>query len=402
MDAVPVTVTRAAVQDVPLEIQAIGNVEAYATVSVKAQITGPILQVHFGEGDFVKRGDLLFTIDPAPFEAQLSQAEATLARDEAMSSQAEANRRRDAAQAKFQLDQAARYQALLTRGIIGRDQAEQIQASADALSQTVRADEAAIKSSEAAVAASRAAVVNTRIQLGYTEIRSPLDGRTGNLTLKAGNVVSANTIELISINQVQPIYVTFAVPEAHLPRVKQFMAEGKLPVTAIPQDSSAQPETGVLTFIDNNVDMTTGTIKLKGTFGNAGRKLWPGQFARVTLKLTTQRGAVVVPSQAVQIGQDGAFVYVVKADQTVEARPVEAGTRFDQGTVIQSGLAAGDTVVTEGQLRLAPGMKIRLREGRGGGPQGGSVRGGGAGAPQGGPARRDGTGGLRSRPADSK
>lgn len=376
-------------QDVPVEIQVIGNVEAYSTVSVKAQVTGQLQRVHFREGDFVRRGEPLFTIDPAPFQAQLNQAEATLARDEAASSQAEANRRRDSAQARFQSDQAARYQTLFTRGIVGRDQVEQIQAGADALSQTVMADEAAIKSSQAAIAASRAAVVNSRIQLGYTGILSPLNGRTGSLTIKEGNLVAANTTELATINQVQPVYVTFAVPEAHLPRIKQFMAERRLSVIAAPQDNSDDPETGVLTFVDNNVDMTTGTIKLKGTFANAGRKLWPGQFVRVTLKLTTQLGAIVVPSQAIQIGQDGPFVYVVKPDQSVEARPVEAGSRFDRGTVVRSGLAAGEMVVTEGQLRLAPGIKVRLREGRAGGPQGV-------------PARPAGGAGPLSSPPESK
>ena len=187
-----------------------------------------------------------------------------------------------------------------------------------------------------------------------------MDGRTGNLIIKEGSLVTANVTDLITINQVQPVYVTFAVPESRLGAVKQYMALAKLPVMAEPQDQSVR-ETGVLTFVDNTVDPGTGTIKLKGTFANADRKLWPGQFVRVTLRLANQNAALVVPSQAVQTGQEGLFVYVVKPDQTVEARPVTTGSRADQDMVIERGLQAGETVVTEGQLRLAPGMRVRVR-----------------------------------------
>jgi multidrug efflux system membrane fusion protein len=250
--------------------------------------------------------------------------------------------------------------------VVSKDQSEQLRASADASGQALAADKAAIASAQAAIGASKAAVENARVQLGYTSIRSPIDGRTGNLSVKQGNVVMANSQELVTINQVEPIYVTFAVPEAQLPDIKRYMAERKLAVRAGPQDNPADEETGVLTFIDNSVDMTTGTIKLKGTFPNSDHKLWPGQFVRVTLRLTTQQNAIVVPNQAVQTGQNGSYVYVVKQDRTVEMRPVTTGARVDQDMVVDQGLALGETVVTEGQLRLAPGSRVVVRDGRGG------------------------------------
>ncbi len=360
--AVPVTVAKARHRDVPLDLQVIGNVEAYSTISVKSQVTGPLAAVHFREGDFVHRGDPLFTIDPSPFQAAVDQAAGSLARDEALLAQSEATLKRDTAQAQYSRTQAARYSELFRKGIVSRDQSEQMESGATALHEGLRADEAAIKSAQAAVLASKAQVANAKIQLGYTDIRSPIDGRTGNLAVKLGNLVGANTVELITINQVQPIYVTFAVPEANLATIKRHMSGGRLPVLGAPQDgSSGPPETGVLTFVDNAVDPTTGTIKLKGTFANSNRALWPGQYVRVTLRLATQANAIVVPQQAVQSGQEGPFVYLVKADQTVEARPVTPGPRVDQDMVINAGLAPGDTVVTEGQLRLAPGTKVRSK-----------------------------------------
>ena len=203
---------------------------------------------------------------------------------------------------------------LFQAGVISKDQAEQLRASADASAQAVNADQAAIDSAQAAIGASKATAENAKVQLGYTTIYSPIDGRTGNLTVKQGNVVTANNMDMMTINQVEPIYVTFSVPEAQLPAIKKYMALGSLAVRARPQDAdTADEERGALTFVDNTVDVTTGTIKLKGTFPNADHKLWPGQFVRVTLRLTTQPNAVVVPNQAIQTGQNGAFVYVVKA-----------------------------------------------------------------------------------------
>ena len=365
---VPVTVAKAVQRDVPVEVQVIGNVEAYATISVRAQVTGQVTDSYFHEGDFVRKGDKLFSIDRRPLEAAYNQALANISRDQAALGQAEANLARDAAQAKYQDAQAKRYADLFSGGVISRDQAEQLRAQADAMAQAVNADKAAIESAKAAIAASRATAENAKVQLGYTEIPSPINGRTGNLTVKTGNVVTANNMELMTINQVEPIYVTFSVPEAQLPAIKRYMAAGKLSVAARPQEAESKDEEhGTLTFVDNTVDTTTGTIKLKGTFPNVGHRLWPGQFVRVTLRLTTQRNAVVVPNEAIQTGQNGQYVYVVKPDQTVESRNVTTGARVEQDMVVNDGLEAGELVVTEGQLRLAPGSKVVVRDGRGGG-----------------------------------
>jgi len=252
-------------------------------------------------------------------------------------------------------------------GVISKDQGEQQKANADVLSQALAADRAAIASARAQIEADKANISSLQLPLSYTTITSPIDGRTGNVTVKQGNIVTQNTTELMQILQTEPIYVTFAVPEARLADVKKYMGGGSLPVMAKPQDGSGESEYGTLTFVDNAVDSSTGTIKLKGTFKNTDRKLWPGQFVNVTLRLTTRGGAVVVPNQAVQTGQDGTFIYVVKDDRTVEVRPVVTGPRVDLDLVIDSGLKAGETVVTEGQLRLQPGSRIQTKDGRGGG-----------------------------------
>ena len=361
---VPVTVATATEKTVPVEIQVIGNVEAYSTISVKAQVGGELTNVYFHEGDYVKKRDALFTIDPRPFQASLNQALATVAKDEASLGQARANLARDSANLRYQESQATRYQELFKGGIISKDQSEQLTATADATTQAVAADKAAIESAQAELAASKAAVDASRIQLSYTSIPSPIDGRTGNLTIKQGNVVAPN-LELITITQVEPIYVTFSVPEAQLSDIKRYMAQRKLPVRARLQDEEGTEEAGVLTFVDNAVDTTTGTIKLKGTFENHDRKLWPGQFVRVTLRLSTRPNAIVVPNQAIQTGQNGTFVWVVKPNRSVEVRNVTASLRVDQDMVVDQGLEAGETVVTEGQLRLAPDSRVVVRDGRG-------------------------------------
>jgi multidrug efflux system membrane fusion protein len=365
-----------------VEVQVIGNVEAYSTITVKAQVGGELTAVHFREGDFVKKGEVLFEIDRRPLEANLNQVIANTARDRALLGQAQANLAKDQAQSKYTETQAKRYAELAQSGVISRDQSEQLRANADAVAQAVAADQASIESAKAAIGAGEAAVQQVRVQMGYTTIRSPIDGRTGNLTVKQGNVVTANNMDMMTIVQVEPIYVTFSVPEAQLNAIKGFMGKQKLSVRAKPQDDDSTEEVGTLTFIDNAVDATTGTIKLKGTFTNNDHKLWPGQFVRVTLRLTTQQNAVTVPNEAVQAGQNGQFVYVVKPDRTVDARQVTTGQRVDQDLVIQSGINAGDIVVTEGQLRLAPNnpnIKVVVRDGRGGGRGGQGRSGNGAG-----------------------
>ncbi|MCC6395106.1 MAG: efflux RND transporter periplasmic adaptor subunit [Bryobacterales bacterium] len=361
--AAPVTVARVVQRDVPVEVQVIGNVEAYSTIAVRSQVGGELTKVSFREGDYIRKGDLLFSVDRRQLEAQLSQAEANYAKAKASLGQTQANLARDTAQQQYLQSQAERFARLVKEGVLSKDQGEQAFSSAAAMQETINADGAAIESAKADIAATKAAAENLRVQLTYTEIRSPINGRTGNLMVKQGNLVAANSVDLVTINQIQPIYVTFAVPEQQLKSVKTYMAQGKLLVSATPQDDPSGKETGYLTFVDNTVDQTTGTIKLKGTFQNEDMKLWPGQFVRVVLRLTTQPNAIVVPNQAVQSGQDGSYVYVVKQNSTVEVRPVTTGARVEEDLVIEDGLQAGETVVTEGQLRLSPGVRVRIRPG---------------------------------------
>jgi multidrug efflux system membrane fusion protein len=332
--AVPVTIAPVVQKPMPISINVIGTVEAYSNVAVRAQTTGELTSVNFREGDDVRKGQVLFTLDRRPLEAVLAQAEANLSRDIAQAQNARA--------------QAARVQDLAGRGIATREQLDQSTTNASALDATVAAD--------------RAAVENARLQLQYATISAPIAGRTGALMVHAGNLVRANdTTPLVVINQIAPISVTFALPESQLPAFKRYMAQGTVRVSAQPPSETGQPATGRIAFVDNAVDQTTGTIKLKGTFANENRQLWPGQFVNVTVMLTTEPNAVVVPTPAVQMGQQGQFVFVVKQDQTVELRPVTATRAIGVETVIDKGLAPGETVVTDGQLRLTPGARISVK-----------------------------------------
>jgi multidrug efflux system membrane fusion protein len=332
--AMPVNVAVAERKTVPVQIRVIGNVEAYNTVSIKAQVNGMLEKVLFSEGQDVKKGQLLFTIDKRPFAAALSQARAAMSRD--------------IAQEKFAREQTRRYGALLKDGIVTQDQYDQLRSNADALAESVNAD--------------RAAVDNAAVQMSYCSIRSPIDGRTGNLMVQRGNLVKANDVPvLVTINQINPIYVTFSVPEKNLADIKKYMTGGNLKVEAAVPNDSGPPEQGELSFVDNAVDTTTGTIKIKGTFANKARRLWPGQFVNVALTLTNIPDAVIVPTRAIQTGQEGQYVFVVKPDRTVESRPVTAGESLDGETVIAKGLNAGETVVTDGQLNLAPGTRVYIK-----------------------------------------
>jgi len=332
--AVPVTVATVIQKAMPISISVIGTVEAYTNVAVHSQITGELTSVNFKEGDDVRKGQVLFTLDRRPLEAALAQAEANLSRDVAQAQNARA--------------QAARTQDLAARGIATREQLDQSTTNASALDATVAAD--------------RAAVDNAKVQLQYATIAAPIAGRTGALMVHPGNLVRANdTQPLVVINQIAPIYVTFAIPEAQLPAFKRYMAQGTVRVTAQPPNDTGPAASGRITFVDNAVDQTTGTIKLKGTFANENRHLWPGQFVNVDVTLSTEPNAVVVPAPAVQTGQQGTFVFVVKPDQTVELRPVTADRSIGSDTVIDKGLKPGETVVTDGQLRLVPGARITVK-----------------------------------------
>jgi len=370
---VPVVTATVAQRDVPVEIQAIGNVEAFETVSIRSQVTGTVTEVLFNEGDFVKKGDHLFSIDPRPYEAQLEQAKANLSRDNALLAQAEAQLARDKAQADYLQLTSQRNGELVERGIISKDVAQQSQAAAAANNAAVKADAAAVESARAQLQAQKAVVDSAEVMLTYTTITSPINGRTGNLSMKSGNLATANATELVTIAQVEPVFVTFSVPATNLPAVRAHTPSDPLAVVATPQDSQSMPVKGNLTFIDNSVDPTTDTIKLKARFENSDHRLWPGQFARVNLRVTTLQHAVIVPSQAIQTGQDGQFVFVVKPDTSVEQRTVTAAQRVNDDIVVESGLKPGETIVTEGQLRLEPGSKVQTGGGRdgGGGERGG-------------------------------
>jgi len=329
----PVVVGLATKKTVPVELRAIGNVQAFSTVMVKSKVGGELVRVHFIEGQDVKKGDLLFTVDPRPYEAALKEAEANL--------------QRDLARAKNATEDARRYESLIERKVVSTQQYDKIRSDAEALEATVVAD--------------RAAVESTKIQLGYCSIRSPIDGRTGSLSVKQGNIIKADDITLVVINQITPIDVSFSVPEQFLPEIRKHMASKKLQVEASSPQSEERPEKGTITFFDNAVDSSTGTIRLKGTFANRERKLWPGQFVNAVLTLAEEPDVIVVPSQAIQTGQEGPYVFVVKPDSTVESRPVVAGRAINGETVVQKGLQADERVVTDGQLRLYPGARVEIK-----------------------------------------
>lgn len=331
----PVTVAKVEVKSVPVELRAIGAVEATSTVAVKARVTGLIATQQFGEGQDVKKGDVLFTIDRKPFDVALRQADANLARDVAR-----------AENLKVQL---RRMEQLFKEGVVSREQYDQAKAEAEAADAVVRADQAALETA--------------RINVEYCNIVSPISGRTGSVMVHPGNLVEANKDPaLVVIQQVQPIYVSFSVPEQSLDEIRARMTRAKLSVDVETQDRQ-EHEGGELSFVDSAVDRTTGTIRLKATFANQSRRLWPGQFVNTTLRLDTLPNVPVVPTVAVQSGQNGTYVFVVKEGNTVEMCPVSAGRTWSGYTVIEKGLQPGETVVTNGQLRLLPGSKVDIKEG---------------------------------------
>ncbi|HEY7388744.1 MAG TPA: efflux RND transporter periplasmic adaptor subunit [Bryobacteraceae bacterium] len=356
---VPVSVARVIEESVPIQIQAIGRVEPSAVIQVRSQVAGQIVKVAFQEGTNVNKDQLLFEIDPRPYQEELRQANATLARDTAQLRQAQANLEKDQAQLKSAQADDARNRELAKEGLASTSQRDQSTAAADALRASIAADQAGIESARAAIDNDRAAVDKAKLDLVYCEIYAPVSGRTGNLLIHLGNLVGNNGNPLVVINRLNPIWVSFNAPEQYLTEVRRGFAERKLPVRAIPRDDAAHPADGYLDVIDNTVDTNTGTIHLKATFDNRNGQLFPGQFTDVTMTLGTISRAVVVPSEAVQPGANGQMVYVVKQDQTVEARPVTVGTNFGNKVTIAKGLTTGENVVTDGQLRLFPGARIR-------------------------------------------
>jgi multidrug efflux system membrane fusion protein len=329
-----VLIAKAVARTVLNQLHEIGNVEAFATVNIKSRVEGELVAIHFHEGDLVAKGQLLFTLDSRPFVAALKLAQADLARDQAQLVKADTDEKR--------------YSFLLKESVGSREQYDQAHAVAAALRATVIADQAAVETA--------------RLNLEYSQIRSPLDGRTGNLQSHAGDLIKADADKpMVTITQVQPIYVTFSVPEGELPAVRMNLETHRLEVDAAIPNSPETPEHGVLAFIDNTVDRTTGTILLKGLFPNENRRLWPGEFVNATLTLNQIRNAILVPSQAVQTGQNGTFVFVVDNQMQAHLRPIVAGAQIGGDTVIERGIEAGETVVTDGQMLLAPGARVKVR-----------------------------------------
>jgi multidrug efflux system membrane fusion protein len=330
--AVPVSIALAVQKNVPFRLAAIGNVEAFSTVAVKARVDGQIVAVNFRQGQEVRRGQMLFRIDARPFQAALRQAEANALRDAAARDQAHSQERR--------------YKELLEKKFVSPEAYAQIATNA--------------QTAEAVAAASRAALENARLNLAYCTIASPIDGYAGRALLQAGNLVKANDVNaLVVINQVKPIYVSFAVPEQQLPAIRKYMSQGSLPVEVTASGAEQPLAQGSLVFVDNSVDPATGTIRLRARFENRDLALWPGQFVSIQLQLYDESNAILVPAGAVQTGPDGQYLYVVKSDSSVELRSVSVERTASDLAVIK-GVAAGERVVTGGALRLAPGTKVRI------------------------------------------
>ena len=336
--AVPVTVASVFTKDVAVQVSSVGNVEAYSTVAVKSRVSGELVGVHFQEGQEVKEGDLLFTIDKVPYEVALREAQARLERDQALARKAR--------------DDVRRNMPLAEKDIVSRQSLDQYVSTAEAAEALVKADQAAVE--------------NLQLQLGYCSIRSPISGRTGSLLIQKGNLVKGNdeNKSLLTVHQIEPIYVTFAVPEKYLGEINRRTKEGKMEVLVYTPENpgGSEPVAGVVSFVNNAVEQSTATIRLKATFQNKDRRLWPGQTLSVLLTLGVQPKAVVVPSQAIQSGQSGSYAFVVKQDQTAEHRPVTVSRSTNGETVIEKGLSPGEIVVMDGQLLLTPGARVSIRD----------------------------------------
>ena len=330
---IPVMAAKVVQKPMPIELHAIGTGEAHATVSVESQAAGIVKAVYYQQGQYVKKGDLLVSLDDRPFQATLQLAQANFTKDNA--------------QAELARVQAERYDKLYQSGIVPKEQYDQFVATADAADASVQADQATIETA--------------KLQVSYCSIYAPISGRVGSQLIYPGAVVKANDVPvLVVINEISPIYIDFSVPQQYLDEIKGYMAKGRLGVQVIPSDNSA-PEMGSLTFVDNAVDPTTGTIKLKGSFSNADLRLWPGEFVNVVLRLAEQEKAIVVPSQAVQTGQQGDYVFVIKPDMTVDSRMVKVSRTINGESVLTEGVQPGETIVTDGQVSLVTGSKVVIK-----------------------------------------
>ncbi len=364
MQAVPVRAVPAVATDVPLEVSGVGNVEAMATVDVKSRVAGQVLRVDFQEGQDVRQGQLLFEIDPEPLLRQIAEIQADLTKDSALEQQARANVLKDEAMLKQTRAAADRGLALSKDGIFSKEQTEQVVATADSAQASLDADKAAVESAVASIKADRARLDQTNLQLNYTKITAPINGRAGAIAVKAGNLIKDNDAALVTILQVSPIYVSFGVPEQLLPEVRKYNGEHPLLIAA--SADGQKTVTGTLRFIDNSVDATTGTIKLKAVFDNPERVLWPGQFVNVQARLDVEHNRIVVPSRTVETGPQGKYVWVMnQANGTVTIRPVQVLRNYQppkagEEAVIGNGLQPGEMVISEGQMRLAPGVKVRV------------------------------------------
>lgn len=330
---VPVIAARAETKAVPIELHEIGTGEAHSTVSIESQVAGIVSALHYTQGQFVRKGDLLISLDDRPFVAALEAAQANLAKDRA--------------NAELANVEAERYEKLFQSGVVPKEQLDQQRATAAAQQAAVQSDEAAVRTA--------------KLNISYCSIYAPIDGLTGSQLVYPGTVVKANDVPvLVVINQISPIYVDFSVPQQYLDQIKSYTAHERLPVSAAISDNAA-PESGYLTFVNNTVDPTTGTILLKGTFANRDRRLWPGEFVNVVLLLAEEKNATVVPSQAVMNGQEGDYLFVIKPDMTVEPRKVKVSRTVKGESVIDSGVQPGELTVTDGQLRLTTGTKVRIK-----------------------------------------
>src|SRR5258705_10112945 len=373
----PVSVTVAVSQDVPTYLDAIGKTVAREVVSIQPQVSGRIIKLHFTDGANVKKGDLLFTIDTRPFEATLRQDEANVSRDKALKKQAEANLAREIAQAKWGEVQVNRYRKLVEQGVVAREQYEQLRADSDSLNANADADRAAVHSADEAIKVDMAAVESAKVQLSYCFIRSPIDGRAGQRLVDVGNVVnpggsSGNTGSngesadsakgLLVIERLDPIYADFTISQNSLVSVQQQMQAGRLRTEVRLPDTGDQMVIGQLTFLNNAVADTTGTVSLRATIPNSGHIFWPGRFVNIRLVLNTIHQAVLVPASAPQMSAKGSFVYVVKQDSTAEQRPVTLGQRQGDLVVVENGVTAGQSVVITGQLGVTPGGKVHIEQ----------------------------------------